>query len=230
MRIITFNIKHGAGEDSYRGNPELTAESCAGLNADILALQEVDQRVPRSKFANMGRMIAEASGMELIFAKTMRFRGGKYGNALLAKGEFEETEILKLGGGKRFKYFPDRRNAILTTAKLDEGNISIAATHLSTDRSVSSIQLPKVLDSLSTRPGPHLLLGDLNRHRGQVILHTGKKLFDLVDGPPTYPASIPKRSIDHIAVRGLSIQAITTEQLPISDHRALVVEATITKY
>ena len=49
--------------------------------------------------------------------------------------------------------------------------------------------------------------------------------FALVDPSlPTYPAGAPSARIDHAAVDGLEVVGVEVVLLPVSDHRALVVE------
>ncbi len=234
IRLATWNIQHGALSDKYRGNPEQVAEACAALDADILALQEVDKRTPRSNFRHIAKMAAEASGMEVRFARTMRFYWGSYGNALLVRGEIEDEDILPLKGGPRFQVRlgdsehrvgrEEPRNAILATVRIGGRPISVAATHLSTQPRLKREQLPKVINALAGRPGPQVLMGDLNLRRDQVLAHLSGTALELVDGPPTFPAPNPVKSIDHIAVSGLTIRVVSTEYSLISDHRALVVD------
>ena len=53
LRVATFNLKHGATAAGYIGNPALVAAACAELDADILALQEVDRHIWRSRFSDL---------------------------------------------------------------------------------------------------------------------------------------------------------------------------------
>nr|BFF19655.1 hypothetical protein GCM10025730_31760 [Promicromonospora thailandica] len=47
LRVATFNIQHGLGPDGRVDNHRL-ADAVAGLDADVVALQEVDRRQSRS--------------------------------------------------------------------------------------------------------------------------------------------------------------------------------------
>lgn len=79
----------------------------------------------------------------------------------------------------------------------------MAATHLAADRGGVADQLPAVVAALLRRPGPHLLLGDLNASPAAVAPVLGAAGFTLVDAPPTFPAVDPTAHIDVVAVRGL---------------------------
>jgi endonuclease/exonuclease/phosphatase family metal-dependent hydrolase len=61
VRIATFNIQHGLGPDGRVDNRRL-ADAVAALGADVVGLQEVDQRQARSGGADQARLCAEAMG------------------------------------------------------------------------------------------------------------------------------------------------------------------------
>jgi endonuclease/exonuclease/phosphatase family metal-dependent hydrolase len=224
VRLATFNLKHGAPAHGTRGDPLKTAEACASLAADVLALQEVDVGVPRSAGADLPAAIAEACGMEVVFAETMPLRGGRYGNALLVRGEIDDVDILHLRGGRRFFVQREPRNAILATAHVDGAELRVAATHLAVQRSASRRQLAKVCGVLLANPRPVALLGDLNRTPAEVASTVGTDGLVFADGPASFPALKPVLRIDHIGVAGLEIRAVEVRRLAVSDHLALIVE------
>lgn len=235
MRLATFNLKHGAYADGYMGHPKAVAEACAELDADILALQEVDSRVPRSKFANLARLAARASGVDKpIFYKTMNFNIGSYGNALIIRGKVDIERHLPLKGDSRFHlsvgglaippFGYEPRNAILAKTHIGERQISIAATHLSTDLALGEQQLADIMAQFDGTENPQILLGDLNRTRVELLATHLLDTFEIAKSSATFPAYNPKRQIDHIAVKGLEICTVESRQMPISDHLALVVD------
>jgi endonuclease/exonuclease/phosphatase family metal-dependent hydrolase len=61
VRLATFNVQHGLGPDGRVDNDRL-AEAVAALDADVVGLQEVDQRQARSGGADQARLCAEAMG------------------------------------------------------------------------------------------------------------------------------------------------------------------------
>jgi endonuclease/exonuclease/phosphatase family metal-dependent hydrolase len=224
VRVATFNIRHGASANGYRGDPDQVAAACAALEVDVLALQEVDHGLARSKRAHLAARAAEAAGMEMVFAPTMTLRGGDYGNALLVRGGIEDLEIVGLQPGYRFWAKREPRNAIVATAHVGAHRLSVAATHLSTQRGVSRGQLGEVIEALGRRSRPQLLMGDLNRTAAEVFSHPATEVLEFAAGPPTFPAIKPVLQIDHIAVRGIEIGEVTAVRLLVSDHLALVAE------
>ena len=216
IRVATYNIQHGRRPDG-EVDIGLLARSCAALQADVLGLQEVDVNLRRSHDADTAATVADACGMAFEFGEAIAFRGGKYGNALLVRGTIEDVEVLAI---------PDAepRSAIVARAVLDDGGeLSVATTHLGL-RGAAAEELPRVLDALSQRPGPRVVLGDLNLDPGEVDALARAAGFVRVESDKTWPATRPRRTIDHVLVDGLRASAVVVAPLPVSDHLALVVE------
>jgi len=211
MRVITFNVQHGRRPDGEVDVPAL-AVACATFDADVLALQEVDDFVMRSGRVDIAAVVADACGMSWVFGPATKLgKRGRYGNALLVRGDIDDVEILAL------PHSPDEepRCAILATAL----GTSIAAMHLGI-RGDAKPQLPVAVQALCDRPSPRLLLGDLNLDRPDVApLH-------LVPVPPAFPAKAPRRTIDHVALddalRATAVSVLPRQ--PVSDHRPLLVD------
>ena len=234
LRIATFNIRHAAPKDSYRGLPDKLAESCAELDADILGLQEVDVGVPRSGYADLPKVAAEACGMSYYFAKARRHAGrGQYGNAILVRGRIEDVQVVTLAGDHRhtvrlgrrvIKPFREPRNAIVATAVVRQRRVSIATGHFAADPSARHAQLSRAASSLAARPAPRALLGDFNipwRQAADWLEPYGLKLAEAL---LTLARPELHKGIDHVALEGLAVHHVETRWLPISDHPAKIVD------
>ena len=207
LRVATFNIQHGRGPDG-RVDVGALAVACATLDADVLALQEVDVNVPRSGRVDEAALVADATGMNVVFGPTFGIEGGLYGNALLSREEIADVEHLSLPvPGTR-----EPRAAIVART----GDITVAATHFSVGTDAHPAQVATLLECLAGRTAPRLLLGDLNHEVTDVEGYT------VAGGGKTWPAHRPRIRIDHIATDGLEIEAVEIVHLPVSDHRALV--------
>ncbi len=208
LRVATFNIQHGRGGDG-RVDLARLGHACAALNADVLGLQEVDVGLARSHGADLVAVIAEATGLYGVFGPAVSVDGGQYGNALLARELPIDVECIPLPGrGGR-----EPRAGLLARV----GEVSFAVTHLSVGADQHAGQLAAAAAALTGRPGPHVLLGDLNHDRPHLAS------FALAVAGPTWPVRRPQRRIDHVAVAGLDVESAETVALPVSDHRALVV-------
>ena len=222
MRIVTFNIQHGRAPDG-RVDTAALARSCAGLDADVLALQEVDHRMRRSGRADQAAEVAGAAGMAGVFGAARRLGlWARYGNVLLARGRLRDAVTVPLP--RAVKREP--RVAVLASVDVGGLTVSVAATHLSTDAGDAAVQLAVVLGALDARPLPRLVLGDLNLRPERAVPaleRAGYAVASTADA--TYPAAGPFLRIDHVAVQGLEIERVTVlEAAPVSDHRPLLVE------
>jgi len=209
--VVTFNVQHGRRPDGVV-DVDALARACASFGADVLALQEVDDLAVRSGNVDIAAVVAEACDMAWVFGPATRLgKRGRYGNALLVRGDITDVEVVPLPHSPH----EEPRSAILARA-LD---VSIAATHLGI-RGDAPPQVPVVVRALCDRPGPHLLLGDLNLTKPKV------DPLRLVDAPPAFPASKPRRAIDHVALgEGLRATAVSVlPRQPVSDHRPLRVD------
>ena len=189
----------------------------------MLALQEVDVGLPRSGHADLAAAAAQASGMSVVFGQTMQIRGGQYGNALLVRGEIESHHVAELDGASGI----EPRNAILATVRVGGHRLSVAATHFATQSEVGRKQLSQATAKLQNMPEPWVLMGDLNLPTDDVLAEPLLEAMELVGGPPTHPAWWPRKRIDHIAVRGLTLDADsvrTVRSRHVSDHLALVAD------
>lgn len=227
MRVGTFNLQHGAPADGGAVDPARVGQACAALRADVLALQEVDRHLPRSARADLAAVAAEATGMELVFGRTLRRDGGEYGNALLVRGAIEAVDRLVLP--RRLAWLPgpwrrEPRGAIVATVVVGGTRVRIAATHLAVRAVENGPQLGAVLRAFPSDGTPRILLGDLNRRAATTAAPVERAGLHLVGGPPTFPARLPVARIDHIAVDGFVVVDVEVVRAAISDHRALVCE------
>lgn len=210
LRVVSFNIQHGK-----RGDAAALGRACAGLDADVLALQEVDVRVPRSRLVDQAAVVARATGMHSVFGRTCRVGTvGRYGNALFSRAPMTDVACVALPRLGRTEV----RGLIVARV----ADVTVAATHLSIHQDESALQLGFVLATLQQRPGPWVLLGDLNRLPDQVdsVTAAGLALADVTG--PTFPAHAPDRRIDHIAAAGLTIESVEVlPQQDVGDHRPL---------
>ena len=217
MRVATFNIQHGrtpAGDVDV----SLVGTTVAALDADVVALQEVDVGVARSGGVDEAAEVARAAGMHERFGRASRIGWrGRYGNALLTREPPVDVEVLRL---PRIVRRGERRSAVLASV----GGVSLAVTHLSVWPPDTWVQLAAVVEALGRRPAPRVLLGDLNLPPFHVVPRVRAAGLVLAGGPPTFPASDPLIRIDHVAVSGLRIGDVTVVPTPVSDHRPLVVE------
>lgn len=168
-------------------------------------------------------MVAEALGLDVVFGKAARVGGiGKYGNALLARGAITDVEVIALPKTAR-RHEP--RSAILATVEVEGARLAVCATHLSIHRPEVHDQLGTAIEALVRRPGPAVLVGDLNllpEEVAPVVERAGLVLAD--PSLSTFPRELPRIRIDHVAARDLRIDRVEVITTASSDHCALAVE------
>jgi endonuclease/exonuclease/phosphatase family metal-dependent hydrolase len=219
VRVATFNIKHGENGEG-RVDLRRLAGACAALEADVLAVQEVDRFARRTWFRDEMRIIARATGLQAVFGEAARRRWRSYGNVLLARGPIGDVDVIKLPRPS----LGEPRVAIV--ARVDVGGvaISVGATHLSFRKGEGAAQLEVLLAALDGRDEPRLLLGDLNVGPDIVIPMVEGAGYTVASTEATFPASGPRTRIDYVAVSGLEVVAASTPAVGTSDHLPVIAE------
>ncbi len=224
MRVVSYNIRHGAPAG---GHSDITAMARAikSLEADVVALQEVDRRVFRSCFADQARRIATESGLVSSFGSARRigpFSG--YGNALLTRRVPRRLDILEL------RSLGERRVAVIAEVDTPQGPATLVSVHLQNRRPGKPPQALSQLDQLlrvvSCRPEPWVVAGDFNLRPEVAVPRLTEFGLTPVSREPTFPAENPRVTIDWIAVRGLKVVQVEVPDIRLSDHRPVVADLT----
>ncbi len=218
VRVGTFNIRHG---ETRAGAVDLRqlVTACRRLDVDLLALQEVDRWMRRTRCADLAGRVARGTGMARAFAPALRLGWfGRYGNAVLVRGAIGDVEAVALPSAT------EARGAVVASVWVGGRPLSVAATHLSVNLEERDDQLDAVLDVLAGRPLPRLLLGDLNGPAEDVGERCARAGLRLAAAGPTFPAKSPTKQIDHIGYAGLELVSAEVVDTGMSDHCAIVAE------
>lgn len=250
MRLATFNILHGRSPADGEVNLGRFATAVAGLDADVLALQEVDRDQPRSHGADLTAVAAEALGADHHrFVATLAGTPGvwtaatgdlqpdtaAYGIALISRypvvGWHTRTLAALPGpvpvsfrrGAPPTLVHDEPRAALAADIEGPGGRITVVATHLTFVPGWNAVQLRRLVASLGDHDRPVVLMGDLNLRGHLPERLTGWRSLATAD---TFPADAPRRQLDHILADGDVAAAGpgTARDTGLSDHRALVVQ------
>ncbi len=225
MRLVTFNIHHGTVGRNGPVDAHRLGQVCAGFDADVIALQEVDVGTFRTGRVDLVAEVARACGTEHVFGRSRRLPGGWYGNALLVRGLIQNWSVSSLPRVPRRRWSQERRTLLRAQIKVDQVVLTAAVTHLAVPPRVNGPQLDRALALVATAPQPSVLLGDLNRGADAVAPAARAGGLVLVGHGPTFPAGVPKSSIDHVLVSpDLVVGATEVRSTEMSDHAALIVE------
>ena len=216
MRVVTWNIQTGRPNPDGPADISQVVAHLGELDADVFAVQELDRARRRSGGVDQPTAVAEGLGGTLVWAPTVH-EGGQYGIALVVRGDVVRSHDVPLSG--------TREPRTLLVAEVDHGGRRwvIGCTHLSRRSRFAQRQLLTVLDELSGRPAPRVLLGDLNLTPEQVLPWSTAAGFHLVDGPPTHSTRQPRPTarIDHVLTSGARVTRAAVHHLDVSDHRAV---------
>lgn len=249
MRVATFNILNGRAPTDQRVDLPRLAAAVRRLDADVLALQEVDREQHRSGNADLTAVAAEAMGaLEHRFVPALVGDPGGtwaaatgeeppgcagYGIALLSRLPVHSWRVVRLapvalpvpmrfpGSGRLHLVRDEPRVALVAAIETPHGMVTFVTTHLSFIPWWNGRQLRHLLRSVMGHTGPLVLLGDLNMRPERV-----GRLTQLRPAAShlTFPAGVPTKQLDHILVRGPFVPSGSeAPALPISDHRPLLI-------
>jgi endonuclease/exonuclease/phosphatase family metal-dependent hydrolase len=204
LRVLTYNIHHSEGNDAVYNLPRI-ANVIAATNPDLVALQELDQGNTRSG-VNVFQLdqLAQLTGMQGFFGKTIDYRGGAYGNGVLVRNDLHVTGVANHAlpspaGG-------EARRVMQLGVSLDGANAApefeFFATHFTNGSTAGAIRLSQAtfVNSLITSSAvPALVGGDFNSNPGTP---PWQRLREQWEDPTTAAPAYPRAAqIDNVFYR-----------------------------
>lgn len=217
LKLATYNVHRCVGTDR-RYAPERIGEVLEELDADVVALQEVES--PRDGSPDILFDLAESAGYRVIEGATLRKPSAHYGNAVLSRLPVTRVNNINLSVA-----WHEPRGALDLHLSASGFELQLVATHLGLWPGERRYQTRELI-SLLRPDNAHasVLMGDLNEWflwgRPLRWLH---KCFPESPAPRSFPSRRPLFALDRIWVNPRSaLQSIEACRSPrilrASDH------------
>lgn len=237
LRVMTYNIHRAIGVDR-RFRPQRIVSVIEHHDPDIVLLQEVDDDARRSGRFDLGREMAEALEYphhSVGHNVSLRWRPGRYGNAILSRFELEDCINFDLTIGRR-----KGRGCQIARIPIEGADepLHVLNLHLGLSARERRMQVDRLLESdeFQSIPvgAPVILGGDFNDWRGRLpeLMKEGgfERLTPNGSGPDallTYPSFSPRGALDALYRRGpLECHDVARSELKVcrvaSDHLPLI--------
>lgn len=257
VRLLIFNIAHGRGIGPYQGfqsekriraRMQKMGEFLRDHNADIVAMQEVDEDSHWNKHINLLDVLRMESRMAYgILGANTRLENGPwrliYGNAVISRHMICHSENHPFGaarvGEKGFQYVQVRAHGkVVPIINVHLDYRTARRRKAQVDRIIEFIESNRdpADDKLPLRP---IICGDFNAastRSSDAVSHLVSYLkseFDYKLYPQkkgkTFPAFLPIRGIDHILVPSIyAVGSCRVIKSYLSDHRPVLLEFSFT--
>jgi endonuclease/exonuclease/phosphatase family metal-dependent hydrolase len=197
FRVATYNVHKCVGLDRRR-DPSRVASVILELNADLIGLQEVDNRSDGDSESAQMEFLARETGYQAVPGPTIKRSNGHYGNVLLTRWPVIAKQEIDLCFSCR-----EPRGAIDALLSVRGERVEVMVTHLGLSFSERWFQIARLVDAIKEKTSPlFILLGDINEWfptgRGLKLLH------GLLGRPPvtrSYPSWRPFLALDRIWVK-----------------------------
>lgn len=251
LRVASYNLLHGLDLRTGRVDLAAAARAVAGLEPDVVAVQEVDRGLGRSGGRDQIADLAAALGWHGLFAPALAGDPGVawralpgadpggpgYGVGLLSATPLLRPARVALPGGgdgtrsatatpQRPGWDREPRVAIAADVAWPGPAVRIVCTHLSylPWRALRQLRVAARAgtDGRASGEGPAVLVGDLNLPVWSVRVALGPG-WRHAGGGATYPAWRPRTQPDQLLVTGrLAVRPADVGARGPSDHLPLV--------
>jgi endonuclease/exonuclease/phosphatase family metal-dependent hydrolase len=227
VRIATYNIHRCRGMDR-RVVPGRIIEVLRGINADVIALQEVIGAGPQRP--GQAEEIGASLGMGWVMTCVRTLRQHQFGNVVLSRFPIVHHSQYDLSWRTCEPRMCQRADIDVNGQVLHIYNV-----HLGTAVLERRYQAGRLASFVHDRriAGPKVILGDFNEWMKGLATKTLSSLFESVDISQhlkrrrTYPGLFPVVHLDHIYYEGrVEVRSVemprTRQALMASDHLPLV--------
>jgi|AGTN01.1.fsa_nt_gi Metal-dependent hydrolase len=227
LKILSYNVRNARGMDDVT-DFDRVADVISRINADCVAIQELDSATDRSGGAVVLDELAKRTDMHATYSASIDYQGGKYGIGVLTKEKPLRHEVIPLPGSE------ERRSLLIVEME----DYVICSTHWSLkqpDRYASVAMMNEAVKKYTNKPV--FLGGDLNAVPSSDEIAELSKEWVILNDPsqPTIPVVNPNRCIDYVVgkqsglFRFKALQTKVENEPMASDHLPVWVELKIDK-
>lgn len=216
-RIVTYNIHHARGADGVVSIDRIAA-ALAGVNADLVALQEVDRFRLRSGFVCQARRLARLlqTAWWCYGVNCRYYLIGAYGNAVYSRFPIRRWRNLALPS------LSEQRGLLGAEVDMQGLTVWFGCTHLGLSRGERVGHVQRIAEYLRAVAHPVILAGDFNCSPDAPELKPLSFLRNTLadsSAAPTYPSVKPTARLDNILLSPrFAVQNAQTHHSLASDH------------
>lgn len=225
LRVAAYNIKHGRGMDDVVDLVRI-ADVLRSLNADVITLQEVDDRTERTGGVDQVGVLAELLGYRGVHGPHRPYQGGYYGNAVLTRLPIRNTITHPI---------PPASGSALAVLEVEvateAGPVSVVSVHLAGSPDERMAQGDVLTGRFADSSHPVVLAGDFNGRPDDAVVQALALNWTILPKSGarfTYPADEPDREIDFVMIQRdgplRALRHVVIHEPLASDHRPLVAD------
>jgi endonuclease/exonuclease/phosphatase family metal-dependent hydrolase len=217
--VMSYNIRNAKGMDDVTDCRRI-AEVIKSVDADVVAIQEVDSVTQRSGGAFILEEIARHAGMHLSFSASIPFQGGKYGTGILSKEKPVATKSVALPGRE------EKRSLLMVEFK----DYTVCCTHFSLNPEDRLMSVAIINEYTGDCKKTVFLAGDMNDVPSSEVIAELQKSWTVLSDTArfTFSSDDPQMCIDYIFVRKTDrvevLNATAVDEKIASDHLPIYVK------
>ncbi|WP_439500368.1 endonuclease/exonuclease/phosphatase family protein [Aminobacter ciceronei] len=200
--VASYNVHKCVGLDR-RFDPQRTMQVISEIGADVIALQEADQRFgDRAGLLDL-EAVERETGLVPVPLAGRRKSHGWHGNVVMfRKGSVSSARQIVLPGA-------EPRGAVVVDLELEAGPLRIIAAHFGLLRHSRKLQAGTLLTAAELHSDkPTVLVGDLNEWR--LGKRSSLRSLEPAFGPmhaivPSFPSRFPVLALDRVMARPHSL-------------------------
>ena len=235
VRVLTYNVHRCVGADRVLDVGRV-ADVIASQSPDIVALQELDVGRARTGGVDQAHQLAQRLGMAFHFHAALKVEEELFGDAVLTHLPERLVKVGALPGHPRLTRL-EPRGALWVAIQAAGVELQVINTHLGLVPREQQLQAAALAGpewvGAAPAEAPMVVLGDFNATPRTVAYRSlASRLSEcrraVRVAAPTFPARMPVLAIDHVFVRGLVVERVSTptraKARVASDHLPLVVD------